>query len=275
MATAGFRTDPDFIVIGAKRGGTTSLYFHLLRHPSIMPLFPSGRFLPKKSPTKGIRFFDNKYSLGPRWYRSHFPLQATRRVHERRQAGAAVGEATPFYLFHPLAPERLADAFPTVKIVALLRDPVERCHSHYREQYRNGVEQLSFEEALDAEPERLLGEEERVRCEPGYRSFPLEHQAYVAQSEYDVAIARWFAAFPRRQVCVRRSEDYFAQPTQIVAEIVEFLGLSAKYTPSAPAMNAAPCTVMRECTRRRLEEHFAEHNRVLDSLLGQSLAWSG
>src|SRR4051812_47005739 len=146
--TAPFRPMPDFVLIGAKRGGTTSLYYHLLRHPQILPLFPTARFLPKRREAKGAHFFDSNYERGDRWYRSHFPSSATRALTARRQGGPAiVGEASPYYLFHPLAAERMAAANPSAKILVSLRDPLERTFSHYREQKRNGVETLSFEEA--------------------------------------------------------------------------------------------------------------------------------
>jgi hypothetical protein len=275
MASARFRSEPDFLVIGAKRGGTTSLYFHLLRHPAVLPLFPSGRVPHKRSETKGLRFFDLRYSLGERWYRSHFPLEATRRVRELRGNGrSAAGEATPNYLSHPLAAARAAAALPTVKIVALLRDPVERCYSHYREQRRNGVEALAFEDALDAEPGRVAGEEERLRRDPSYVSFALQHQAYVGQSEYDIGLARWLDVFPRDQVLVDTSERYYARPEVVIARIADFLGLPRAEVSAPTAMNAAPGRPLDPATRRRLDEHFAPHNAALEAMLGQTFRWS-
>jgi len=165
QATAGLRAGPDFVIIGSKRGGTTSLYNYLLQHPSVQPLFPGRQRI------KGVHYFDSQFARGPRWYRSHFPLQARGRHLARpwlRQAVA--GEASPYYLFHPLAAERLARQVPDVRVIVLLRDPVERAYSHYKERVRNGGESLTFDEAIAAEPGRLLGEAERITREPGYLS---------------------------------------------------------------------------------------------------------
>jgi hypothetical protein len=96
--TAGLRRGPDFVIVGAKRGGTTSLYNYVLEHPSIQPLFPGRQHI------KGVHYYDSNYARGPRWYRSHFPLQAGGRHLARPGIRPAIaGDASPYYLFHPLA----------------------------------------------------------------------------------------------------------------------------------------------------------------------------
>ena len=97
-ATSGLRRGPDFVIIGAKRGGTTSLYNYLLEHPSIQPLFPGRQHI------KGVHYYDSNYARGLRWYRSHFPLEAGGRQLVRPGLRPAIaGEASPYYFFHPLA----------------------------------------------------------------------------------------------------------------------------------------------------------------------------
>ena len=126
LLTAGLRAGPDFAVIGAKRGGTTSLYNYLLQHPHIQPLFPGRQRI------KGVHFFDSGYAHGERWYRSHFPLAiGSRHLARPWISRPLTGEASPYYLFHPLAAERLARHCPDVRLLVVLRDPVERAYSHY------------------------------------------------------------------------------------------------------------------------------------------------
>src|SRR4051794_33056344 len=162
MATAGARPLPDFLIIGAKRSGTTSLHNWLLAHPDVLPLFPSARRLPLRADIKGVHFFDAAPERSVRWYRSHFPTAVGRAVASRRSGGARVlaGEATPYSLHPPRAAARAAAVVPDARLIVLLRDPVERAWSHWKEQRRRGFEPLdTFEAAIDAEPGRLAGED--------------------------------------------------------------------------------------------------------------------
>jgi hypothetical protein len=266
--TSGLRTAPDFVVIGAKRGGTTSLYNYLLEHPSVAPLFPGRQHI------KGIRYFDSEYSRGPRWYRSHFPLEVAGRQLARPWAAPAVtGEASPYYLFHPLAAQRLAREVPGVRIVVSLRDPVERAYSHYKERVRHGAEPLSFEEALEAEPARLRGEAERIVREPGYRSTEHEDHSYLAQGRYLEMLPRWFGLFPREQFYIVASEDFYADPEQVVNDVWSFLGLAPSPLRSRRRYNYVPAPGILPATRRHLQATLAEHNRQLEQLLERSLPW--
>lgn len=269
VATSGLRRGPDFLLIGAKRGGSTSFYFALLEHPRILPLFPSARFLPKDNHTKGVHYFDTHHDQGSAWYRSHFPLTALRRA-------KLVGEGSPYYLFHPLAAERAAREAPDARILLVVRDPVERAFSHYRERRREGAEPLgTFEEALAAEDERLAGEAERILAEPGYRSYAHEQQSYRAQGEYAPHLRRWREFFPARQVHVLVAEEFYAHPQRACDEVAEFLGLEPARLPAAAgrAWNAAPNLDLAPATRRELERHYAPFNEDLAALLGRELPW--
>lgn len=270
QVTSGWRAPPDFVIIGAKRGGTTSLYNYLLEHPSVSPLFPGRQHI------KGVRYFDWEYARGPRWYRSHFPLKATGRHLARPWVRFPLaGEASPYYLFHPLAAQRLAREVPGAAVIVSLRDPVERAYSHYKERVRHGAEPLSFEEALDAEPARLSGEAERIVGEPGYRSTAHEDHSYVAQGRYLDMLPRWFDLFPREQFHVVASEEFYADPDRVVNGVWSFLGLPPGRLRSRRRYNYVPAPELRPATRRRLQAEFAGHNRELERLLGRSLPWPG
>jgi Sulfotransferase domain len=267
-ASSGLRRGPDFVIIGAKRGGTTSLYNYILEHPSIRPLFPGRQRI------KGAHYYDSNYARGLRWYRSHFPLEAGGRHIVRPGLRPAIaGEASPYYLFHPLAAERLARDFPDVAIIVNLRDPVERAYSHYKEQTFHGRETLSFEAALDAEDDRLHGEAERIASEPGYLSVAHEHLSYLAQSRYLDMLPRWFSLFPREQLHITASEDFYADPDRHVNEIWRFLGLAPRKLVSRTRHNARPAPDIRLETRERLQDAVADHNRGLEELLARSLPW--
>jgi Sulfotransferase domain len=265
--TAGLRGLPDFLIIGAKRGGTTSLYNYLLEHPGILPLLPSREHI------KGAHYLDSNFHRGTRWYRSHFPTGAYRRLRER-SGPVAVGEASPYYLFHPLAAERAASLVPDTRLIVLLRDPVERAFSHYKERVRHGAEPLCFEEALEREPERLAGEAERIVREPGYSSFAHEHHSYLAQGRYLDMLPAWLERFDRERMLILPSEDFYADPQSTVDRVTAFLGLPACRLRSHTRHNYHPAADMRPETRRRLRAQFAEHDRDLAKLLGLRLDWA-
>lgn len=270
MVTAPLRSGPDFLLIGAKRGGSTSLYFALLEHPAVLPLFPSARFLPKDNHTKGIHYFDSHHSRGNIWYRSHFPATP-------RRAGKVVGEGSPYYLFHPLAAQRAAREVPDAKILLVLRDPIERAFSHYRERRRQDAEPLdTFEAALAAEDERLAGEHERILNVPGYRSYAHEQQSYRAQGEYAPHLKRWMEHFPEEQFHVLMAEDFYADPQAACDGVAKFLGLRPAPLPPevAEPMNAAPKSRLADATRESLARHYAPFNAELEALLGRELPWT-
>ncbi len=273
-ATAPARPLPEFAVVGAKRGGTTSLYHLLLDHPQVLPLFPGPRTPGKRGPTKGTHHFvpGPERPLGA--YRSWFPTAATRRLAAARLGAPVVtGEASPYYLFHPLAPARVHAALPDLKVVALLRDPVERTSSHHREQVRNGVERLSLADALAAEPERLAGEEERILADPAYVSRAHEDQSYARQSYYGRCLQRWLALYPRAQVLVLASEDLYAAPQEAYDRLTDFLGLRRHRLRRVPRLNAAPPATVDPALAARLRASFADDVALLERLTGQRMPW--
>jgi len=132
--SANYRSLPDFLIIGAQKAGTTSLLSYLGQHPNVTPGF-------NKEPRYFTSFFAQPLSV----YRSNFPLQHA--VLPERMTG----EATPYYLFHPDVPERVQAVLPDVKIIVLLRNPVDRCISHYFHEKKYAHEDLSLQEALKAD----------------------------------------------------------------------------------------------------------------------------
>ena len=145
MPTAALRLMPNFILIGGQRCGSTSLMKALAAHPWIVPALG-----------KEVRFFDTHFSRGVAWYRVHFPCRAYRQICELvRGHTFLTGEATVSYIYHPDVPSRVQSTVPGVKLIAILRDPVDRAYSHYRHSVRHGFEDLSLRDALQAEAERL------------------------------------------------------------------------------------------------------------------------
>ena len=252
--TARRRPLPDFLVIGAQKAGTTALYAYLRWHPGIAG--PSW---------KEVSFFDRHWWRGEAWYRGQFPLRAGERL---------VGEASPSYLFHPLAPERARAVVPGAKLVALLRDPVDRAYSQYQHEVALGREPLSFEDALAAEDERLVGEVERLIADPRAFSRAWWDHTYTARGRYAEQLERWLEAFPSEQLLVVRTEDLGERPAETYASILAFLGAEPHELPDYPRVFDRDYEPMRAETRAALAATFAEPNRRLEALLGRELGWS-
>jgi hypothetical protein len=270
--TASGRPLPDFLLIGAKRSGTTSMFHHLLAHPQVLGLFPSARRLPLRSERKGVHFFDTRFEAGQRWYRSNFPSQSYRSLVARRAGGPVLaGEATPYYLFHPQAAARARLVVPGARILVLLRNPVDRAYSHYNEQRRRGHEHLAtFEEAVRAEPGRLEGEHERLVRDPSATSFAHEHQSYVTQGRYLEALEPWLHAFPMKQVHIVRSEDLYADTQSTYDQVLDFLGLPRFVLPDPEPLNGTSSPPLPDGLRARLVAELAPHNAALEDRLGRS-----
>ncbi|MFM7068701.1 MAG: sulfotransferase family protein [Actinomycetes bacterium] len=265
--TAARRPGPDLLVVGTKRGGTTSLWRYLGQHPGVLPLFPAAEHL------KGLYYFDVHYDRGERWYRSHFASDTARRRHQRELGYAPIAaEASPYYLFHPLAPARARATVPDARIVVLLRDPVERAFSHWKERRRH-TETLTFGEAVAAESLRIRGEEMRLRTDPSAVSFAHRHQSYLAQGRYSSMLERWRSAFPAEQIDVVVSEEFFADPQRTVDQLTGALGLPRHPLGSVEAFNAAPSPDMDPEVRAMLRRHFAPEVDRLEYLLGRELPW--
>ena len=269
-ATARRRILPSFLVLGAQRAGTSTLFFHLRQHPEISG--PRGAEKSVDWP-KELHFFDEKFGKGVDWYRAFFPLEASRSLARRRGRDRIAGEATPNYLFHPQAPPRAAEVLPSARLIALLRDPVERAYSHYQLMHRTGRENLTFVDALAAEAERLAGERDAMQTVPDFRGPHHRHHAYVARGLYAEQLERWLDHFSREQLLVIRAEDFRDRPAEIFAQTLAFLGVQPWMPARFELRNAAVYTPIDRALGAELAERFAESNRRLARLLGRDLGW--
>jgi Sulfotransferase domain len=256
--TGPLRGLPSALIIGAQRSGSTSLFNYLAQHPNVLP--PLG---------KEIHYFDLHYARGVRWYRGRFPF-----THRLRPPAITI-DASPYYLAHPLAAERAHRLLPEVKLVALLRNPIERAFSHYQHEIRDGRETLPFAEALDREAERLAGEEERLQADPGYYSHNHHRYSYVRRGHYLEQLLRWTRRYPRSQLLVLQSEWLFQDPAAASAAVYEFLGLRAhRLEKYKPFYQGAYDRRIPADVRRRLAAHYEPLNRELYQWLGREFDWA-
>jgi len=255
-ATTALRVLPDFLVIGVMKGGTTSFFNYLARHPQIRPPF-----------RKEIKFFDIHYSQGLGWYRAHFPMRF------KMKPGTLTGEATPYYIFHPTAPQRIAKVLPEAKLIALLRNPVDRAYSHYNHMVRVGREPLAFEEAIQQEARRLSGEEEKIVADPCYSTFNHLHYSYLARGRYLEQLEKWFSVLPRGQMLIVASEELYTSPASAYRQAVEFLGLSAWQPADFHVYKQGVYEEMPAATRKHLVDYYRPYNRALYDYLNRDFDW--
>ena len=261
--TAPWRLWPDFLILGAQRGGTTSLFRYLEQHPDVLA-----------STRKELHYFDYQFERGPLWYRGHFPLASRRAAHLRSGRPLLLtGEATPYYLACPQAPRRAAATVPGARLVALLRNPIDRAWSHYRMAKWQGRETLSFEAAIDAEPQRLAGEYEKLCADDTYYSAPYHQQSYLTRGLYLRQIQDWLRHYPREQLLLLVSEDFYRDPAAVFSRLCRFLGLPEWQPAEFKKFNEQSDKPLPAPLRQRLRDEFRTPNAALADFLGGSLAW--
>ena len=259
QATRRWRTLPDHLIIGTQKGGTSSLYNYLCEHPDISP-----------ATAKEIHYFSEHIEKGEEWYRGHFAteafLAARTRIRGRRPLSI---ESSPDYMFHPHTPPRAAALLPDARLLVLLRNPVDRAFSHYRHRIRKGIESRSFEEAIDAELSTVAADLARSESAEYYDTREYVKRAYLMRGLYARQLRVWFAAYPREQFLLLRSEEFFEDPRTVYARIVDFLGLPQWQPKEMRKYNFfGESRSIPEGTRRRLEEFFEPYNRELEELTG-------
>ena len=268
LATARSRISPDFLVIGTKRGGTTSLFNYLMMHPGVLGLYPRPRL------QKSTDYFFKNYDRGTQWYRSNFHSQVFRdRMSERLGYEPRSGEASPYYVWDPRVARRAFEVNPALKAVMLVRNPVERAFSHWQERVHNGVEPLSFEQALAAEEARTEGELERMLDDPLYYSEAHDWYTYRSRGLYLPQLQNWTSVFPADQLLVVCSEDLYADVQGTFDRVGAFLGLPAVTLPTTKTFNASRRLGIPAGAREELTAYYAPHTQELSEYLGRPLPW--
>ena len=248
---------PDFIVAGAPRSGTSWLYALARRHPQIAmaePMTPEPKFF----------LVDELWQLGIDYYSTKWfdPLPA----------GRVLGEKSTNYLESPEVAERIHRALPGVKLVFLLRNPVDRAYSNYLWSRQNGLETQTFERALVLEEQRGRDLAPRLR-------YARPH-AYFSRGLYAEHLGRFYDRFSREQILVLRYEDVRRRPEDIAAAFHRFVGVAEMpaLARDLGSVNAARCSQSEPLSpplRRRLVERYSAANLRLAALVGPDFEmWS-
>jgi len=260
LATSRFRCLPDFLMIGAQKSGTTSLFHYLRQHPQILP-----------SKIKEVHYFDggmiptvDNYKLGEQWYKAHFPLKIFMNKRCR------TGEASPLYIFNPLAPKRIFDLLPEVKIIAVLRNPTERAISHFFHEMRR-EEILPIDEALRAEEARLAP----VIKNNNFKDKIFRKSSFKSRGHYKEQLERYLEYFPMENLHVICSEDLFSDTESELVKVFDFLGVDKGYKVKCfkPRGVGPNKTKVSSDIYDYLDEYFYPHNQALYKFLGRDFNW--
>lgn len=253
---------PRAIIIGAQKCGTKSLYFYMKQHPDL--------FGPTR---KEVHYFDggldpsrDTYALGENWYRSHFPIDSA------LTAGAVVFEASPMYLFHPLAAARIAETIPDVRLIVLVRDPVERAISHYFHNCEKHKEPLSLEDAFAAEEERL----QACGGDGLYKEEAYNRYSYRARGRYLEQIERYLEVFERDQIRLIHTGDLHKDPHGTLRDTFAFVGVDPNFQVADLTRRNVGATrsELSHSLRSEMRDYFRPYNAALFEFLGVDYGWN-
>jgi len=224
--------------------------------------------------TKQIHFFDRYYDREISWYKVCFPFIWKKFWAEKIKGKKFVtGEATAHYMTHPLAAKRAYRVVPNAKIIVMLRNPVDRAYSHYQMERANKKEELSFEEAIKKEPERIKGEFEEMLNNKNNSGRNYPHRAYLKSGEYLEQIQRWREFYPQENFTFIKSEEFNKNPSLVYNDILKFLGLPSFELKKYEKIRKREYEKMKQKTRKKLVEYFYPYNKKLYDYLKIDFEW--
>lgn len=252
LGTAPLRAMPSFVIVGAPKCGTSSLYDELASHPDV-------RRGARKEPTNFIHYPGSRFRAA-----MNYPFRTGRFV---------VGDGSVEYFSHPDGPRNVREILPDARLIFLLRDPVRRAWSDYWMFREFGTEREEFDPVVD----RAMGWLRQDGLEPLVESVervnwnPLR---YVLTGMYARSIERWLGVWPREQCLFLLSEEFSADREGVLADVQRHVGLSVQELPTLPRARQGKMGEMGVDVEQRLREFYAPHNARLAELLGRSLPWA-
>ena len=253
--TASSRVLPNFIIIGTVRSGSTSLYYNICEHPSVLT-----------AAYDEIGYFDSNFHLGTNWYRSMFPTQKEMKKVKKETGISITGEDTPFYFWKKEACQRIFHLLPHVKIISIFRNPVDRAYSNYNLGIRFGTEKSSFEDSIDNE----------MKCleKNTFRECIDRRQSYLSKGMYEKQVKNWLEVFPREQIHFLSTEEMERNPVKTLQKIFNFLEISDYKIQNPQKQKSADYKKMNLKTRELLSEYYRPYNKKFFGLIKQEFDWN-
>lgn len=244
--------EPKFVIIGSMRCGTTSLYEYLTFHPQFVPALK-----------KEVKFFNFNFDAGKEWYLAHFPAIA-------EDKNYVTGEGSPDHLYYPEVAPRILELFPDLKLIVMLRNPIDRSISQYYHWRKVGAEFRSIKEAI-ADEIGLIKE----MAQPSFKG-KLERKGgsgCLLESVYLYFLEQWMSVIPKDQFLVLKSEDFYQNTPEVLNQVFDFIGLPSYQLQDYKTYNAGSYSNIDPETRNILAECFQPHNQRLEEYLGMKFDW--
>tara|TARA_B100000953_G_scaffold99107_1_gene81383 strand:- start:1055 stop:2044 length:990 start_codon:yes stop_codon:yes gene_type:complete len=281
--TSRFRMLPSFLIIGGSRSGTTSLFAHLIEHPNIIP-----------GSMKEVYFFQYFTNNKTSFYRSHFPI---------KRKNLITCESTSNYFVHPLIPARVHKLLPSVKLIVVLRNPVERAYSEFQKKVNLG-EQITenFEDDIKSELKRIEIGNKKPELKIGNTNYDQFSFSHLRHGLYAQHLEKWLKFFPKEQLLILHAKDLYDNLDNIIAETFEFLNLP-KYqvenriekskidkirplgghehniyknidSKTRTLFSVQNYPEMKSDTRKFLQDFFRPYNEKLFKMIGRRFDWN-
>jgi hypothetical protein len=250
--TATSRVLPKFLIIGGVRCGTTSLYYDICKHPSV-----------EKAAYDEIGFFDDNYHLGIDWYRSMFPTEKKMNKIQKETGFCVTGEDTPFYIWNKSAIEKIKNLIPEIKLIVILRNPVDRAYSNYHLSVREGNENRSFKDAIRNDI-KFINYKKHNNEELTNFDFK---KSYIAKGLYYDQLINWFNTFDKKQISIVFTEDLRDNPEDTMQTIFKFLQLPFFSIKKYEKQKMSDYNDMEKEIRMELSRYYESYNEQLFELI--------
>ena len=258
--TGPFRVLPDFIIIGSMKCGTTSLYYDICEHPCV-----------SAAAYDEIGFFDSNFHLGLNWYRSMFPRKKQIEDVRRKEGTAITGEDTPFYFWNPTAAKRIKKLLPNIKLISILRNPIDRAYSEYQELVSRESNPPSFETVIKNEINTRRKDSSLI-TEENFEIFN-QKNSYLLKGIYVDQLKIWAGLFPKEQIFTLSTENLNSEPITALESVFQYLNLPDYKIKNIQHQKQKKYVPMNSQTRKILIEFFKPHNERLFKFIGKKFDW--
>ena len=259
--TASMRVLPDFIIIGSMKCGTTSLYYDICEHPCTLA-----------AAYDEIGFFDSNFHLGVNWYRSMFPRKKQIEDVRRKEGTAITGEDTPFYFWNPTAAKRIQKLLPNIKLITILRNPIDRAYSEYQDWAGRESNPPSFATVVENEL-NIQRKYPSLITEENFKVFN-QKNSHLLKGVYVDQLKIWRELFPKEQIFTLSTENLNSEPIVVLESVFQYLNLPNYKIKNSQHRKQNKYVPMNPQTRELLIEFFKPHNERLFKFIGKKFEWN-
>ena len=247
------------MIIGSQKSGTSSLAHYLSLHPNV-----------KFSHVKEIHFFNQNINRPLSEYKHYFPTIPYKKLYKNSIAG----EATPDYMAYPQFAEALSQISPDIKLIVLLKNPVDRAFSHYKHNLMMNREWLSFEDAIEIEDKRInlnyidlfKTKKDAIKNYSNY--------SYKEKGIYYRQLKWLYSKFPKNNIKIIEFKEFINNTETVYDDTCKFLGINKSRLKSFEAKNVSKINIEFNIdTRTKLKAYFEHHNEKLFKLIGKKYNW--